>query len=386
MVDGYGRAIVSLAYDDESPWPQGADGEGYSLVLNNERSDDQDPNNWRRSSALGGSPGNADPQPVRINELLSNPVDGADDRVELYNVGDQPADISHWTLTDDPTQPAAYRIADGVVIPPGGHLALAPHHFDSSASRSTRPDFNVEGGEIYLFSADGSGVLTGYRHGFDYGASEPGVSLGLVTTTDGREHFVQQERPSFGEANAGPLVGPVVISEIDYRPSNSDEFIELTNISDQPVKLYDPLDPTSTWRIDGIFYEFPTGVEIPAGGSLLVVAERPSDACLARREAGETIDKQPQIIGPYPVHLADGGQTITLLKPAPSVNDGGERAYIEIDRVDYDDGWPWPVAAAGQSSGLRRVDLAGFGNEPTNWQEVSAQRVSDGSRCEHASR
>ena len=170
----------------------------------------------------------------------------------------------------------------------------------------------------------------------------------------------------------GPLVGPMVISEIDYRPSNSDEYIELTNISDQPVKLYDPLDPAITWRVDGIFYELPTGIEIPAGGSLLIVAERPSDVCLARHDSGDTDDKQPQIIGPYPVHLADGGQTITLLKPTPSANEGSDRAFIEIDRIDYDDGWPWPVAAAGKSVKLRRVDLAGFGNEPTNWQEVSA--------------
>ena len=161
-------------------------------MLNDEQSDDQDPDNWRRSSAPGGSPGAANPQPVRVNELLSNPADGAEDRVELYNAGDRPADISHWTLSDSAAQRAAYRIAAGVVIPSGGYLTLAPHHFDASASRSTQPDFNALGGEIYLFSADGSGAPTGYRHGFDYGASAPGVSLGRLTTTDGHEHFVQQ--------------------------------------------------------------------------------------------------------------------------------------------------------------------------------------------------
>ena len=47
-----------------------------------------------------------------------------------------------------------------------------------------------------------------------------------------------------GRANATPLVGPVVISEIMYHPSSHDdaEYVELTNISDQPVPLFDPIE------------------------------------------------------------------------------------------------------------------------------------------------
>ena len=50
LVDAYGRTIVSLAYDDEAPWPEEADGGGYSLVLDDETGDDQDPNQWRLST------------------------------------------------------------------------------------------------------------------------------------------------------------------------------------------------------------------------------------------------------------------------------------------------------------------------------------------------
>ena len=214
LVDAYGRAIVSLAYDDESPWPDEADGGGYSLVLDDETSDDQDPGHWRLSTAPNGSPGVVDPQPVLINELLSNPANGMRDEVELYNPNALPADISHWLLSDDPTKPDAYQIVAGTVIAPDGYLVLAPEHFDPVSSRSTEPDFDANGGQIYLFSATADKRLTGYRHGFNYSASEQGVALGRLTTTDGREHFVQQEHVSLGNANSAPIVGPIVISEI----------------------------------------------------------------------------------------------------------------------------------------------------------------------------
>ena len=148
--------------------------------------------------------------------------------------------------------------------------------------QSAALDFDALGGQIYLSSASEDNRLTGFRHGFDYSASEQGVSLGRLITTDGREHFVRQQQPSLGRANSPPIVGPIVISEIHPHPINGDEYIELTNNSDQPVKLYEPLDPQQTWRISGILYEFPPGIEIPAGGSLLVVPGSPTEVCLAR--------------------------------------------------------------------------------------------------------
>ena len=56
---GAGIVIQEFEYLDEEPWPAGADGQGYSLVLKNpeELPDHKISENWKISSTLGGSPG-----------------------------------------------------------------------------------------------------------------------------------------------------------------------------------------------------------------------------------------------------------------------------------------------------------------------------------------
>ena len=65
---------------------------------------------------------------VVLNELTSKPVPsgmyaGPGDAIELHNVGKQPADLSGWKLSDDPTFPPERTY----VFPPGS--ALAPGEF-----------------------------------------------------------------------------------------------------------------------------------------------------------------------------------------------------------------------------------------------------------------
>ena len=57
-----GSVIRSFRYDDDAPWPEAADGGGFSLVLVDPMSnpDHADPANWRRSASPGGRPGGTD--------------------------------------------------------------------------------------------------------------------------------------------------------------------------------------------------------------------------------------------------------------------------------------------------------------------------------------
>ena len=87
----------------------------------------------------------------------------------------------------------------------------------SSTSGSNAFALSSLGEEVYLFSGDGTNI-TGYRHGFEFGAQVNGVSFGRYVTSDGLEHFVTQKANTLGAANAGPKVGPVVINEIMYAP------------------------------------------------------------------------------------------------------------------------------------------------------------------------
>jgi len=61
---GAGIPIVEFRYGDEQPWPEGADGDGFSLTLHDpaaaQPGDHQDPEAWRVSRFQGGSPGTDD--------------------------------------------------------------------------------------------------------------------------------------------------------------------------------------------------------------------------------------------------------------------------------------------------------------------------------------
>jgi hypothetical protein len=59
LVDAGGDTLISLLYDDDSPWPESADGEGYSLVLTDiELFPDYDnAASWHASKKMHGEPG-----------------------------------------------------------------------------------------------------------------------------------------------------------------------------------------------------------------------------------------------------------------------------------------------------------------------------------------
>lgn len=151
-----------------------------------------------------------------------------------------------------------------------------------------------------------------------------------------------------GAANAAPKVGPVVISKIMYHPQSGDEFIELQNLSDAPVPLYDPAQPFNTWQINGPVYQFPAGVTIPAHGKLLVSAVSPITVCLTQEVATGL-----QVVGPYGLALSDNGQSLSLAKPSP-VTANHRLAYITIDTVEYADLPPWPFEPDGTGPLLQR--------------------------------
>jgi len=57
LYDPYFNMVDSLTYDDNDPWPTGADGEGMTLELVNPNYVNEHPYNWRLSIHLHGSPG-----------------------------------------------------------------------------------------------------------------------------------------------------------------------------------------------------------------------------------------------------------------------------------------------------------------------------------------
>lgn len=57
LFDASGAIADSLVYDDKEPWPEKADGDGYTLELADPTCDNALPECWRASAKMNGSPG-----------------------------------------------------------------------------------------------------------------------------------------------------------------------------------------------------------------------------------------------------------------------------------------------------------------------------------------
>ena len=282
LIDNFGVELDDLTFDDSIPWPVGADGEGHSMVPRNPTStiSNADPADWRTSANMGGSPGVLDPAPpfnaVLVNEALTHTDLPQRDAVELYNAGSTAQDLSYWSLSDNPSQPRRYILPFGTIIQPGEYLVFDEDNFSSAFSLSSI------GESIYLFSGDAGGNLTGYYHGFDFGASANGVSFGRYVSASGGEHFVAQESITMpvtsggtnllvGAENTGPLIGPAVITEIGYDlPGSLSDFVCIENISTNDFELFDPAAPTNTWGTEWLWHlTFPTNITLLEGERVL---------------------------------------------------------------------------------------------------------------------
>src|SRR6185369_8448301 len=174
-------------------------------------------------------------------------------------------------LSNKRNDPFKFRIPVGTVIPAGGYKVFYEQRastggsggFNTTEGASSR-DFTMNsanGDELYLFTGDSAGRLTGYRRGIDFPAAENGVSFGRYILSTGEADITPMSARTFGAdnpsspaefrtgtglTNAYPKVGPVVITEIMYKPPNIqvtndnsiDEFVELQNIASTNVPLY----------------------------------------------------------------------------------------------------------------------------------------------------
>jgi hypothetical protein len=370
--------ILDFSYSDS--WYLTTDGPGFSLVI-------QDPNGplanwnsaagWRPSAGLNGSPGAVDPAPPARPGIVVNEVrtfsDPTPDAIELYNPTGGTVNIGGWFLTDDVNIPTKFVIPPGTTIQSGTYMTFTETSFNANTNDPNSFAFDGEGDSVVIFSGDGIN-LTGYAKKFDFGASEAGVTFGRYIDSQGEDHFVRQISPTIGTANSGPAVGPVVISEIHYHPTDllvstnglenkADEFIELQNITGSPVNLY---DTSNTWHLrEAVDFNFPPNTSIPANGYILVVGFDPSDS-VARGEFQSRMGVSPAtpIYGPWSGALENGGATIELRKPRTGDTNGVD---VLVERVQYKDSAPWPTAADGVGLTLQRVVASSYGNDPTNW-------------------
>ena len=250
-------------------------------------------NSWSSSAIVGGTPKadnacsssegeNISPQnnnesvPVfrfgdlLINEFLSDPVEGKNEWVEIYNPTGATIELENWYLSDG-----------------SGSKTFLSNGFKSGEKffliEKPKGALNNSGDEINLFSADGN-LIDRIVYG-DWGSSTPQNApaplkgFSLARREDGfkngyfNEVFLPTSAPTAGFTNkiVAPtssaaliekqVVGDVFISEIFPNPIGSDvaeEFIEFYNASDKEVNL-------TGWRL-----EIRNGKQLEFGKNFLV--------------------------------------------------------------------------------------------------------------------
>ncbi|MBI3867685.1 MAG: lamin tail domain-containing protein [Verrucomicrobia bacterium] len=361
-----GGTVFSFSYEVLAPWPATAREMGFSLVFaGSDSTTMNDPAVWRASGAAGGSPGAVDPTPaiprVLVNEALTHSPLGSD-YIELFNPTSERVDIGGWFLTDDPAIPGKFTIPSSTTIAPFSYALFAEPEFNNPLAGTNAFALSSRGDSVYIFSADTGGRLTGFSHGFAFGAAPQGGTLGRMVISTGEEQFALQTSATPLDANAGPLIGPVVITEIHYNPAAPAlEFIELKNISLDAVPLFDPAHPTNTWRLSGVGYDFPLNTTLAPGEIIVMAPVTP-----AAFRAQETVPAKTRIFGPYSGALQDSGERIDLQRP--DLPDAAGVAYITVDGVRYNDHAPWPPEADGAGPSLQRKNPLAYGNDPANWQ------------------
>jgi hypothetical protein len=374
-------------------WQPATDGLGFSVVLADETlSQDariawQKSTGWRAGAVPGGTPGGVEPAfapipPVLVNEVLSYPAAPLLFSIELYNPNDINVDLGGWYLSDDRLAPK-YRIPAGTRI--GAHGFVVFNENDFSADAGMPPSFISinAGGEVFLFSGDAAGNLTGYRHGFKFDAAMKGISFGRRVASTGAEEFVAQEAVTLNASNSPPKIGPVAIVEIMYHPpdvftnnaywdNTEDEYIELCNLAQMPAPLYDAAAPTNAWRLrDAVKFTFPTGTILAAGERILVVsfdpAGPPEASAAFKKRYG--IAAGLRLFGPFDGKLGNGRQSLELVQPSLIPLDAAAWTVAEVlmDKVEYNDEPPWPLAADGMGFSLQRLSESAYGNDPANW-------------------
>lgn len=390
LEDASGHIIHNFTYNDNYPI---TDGTGFSICINDSSSTDlllwDDPTSWSPSNTIGGNPGSDHStntisyDSIVINEVLAHSDEAISDWIELHNTTNTSIDLSDWYLSDDKDQLMKYQIPSGSFIPANGYIVFnQTNHFGTTSTDAGKIigfGLSEHGDSVFLSSGSSTSLSGGYSIKQAFEASINGVTFGRYLPEDSISSaidFIPLETPTPGAANSLPIIPKVIIKEIRYNAvDQSDalyEYIELFNRGSETIALYDPLNPSNTWKFTkGIEYTFPEGASIPSGGHILITRTDP--------EIFRYLNNIPStriIYGPYSNALDNDKDTIELMMPASPETDFVP--YVLSERISYSDGsdsagldlWPSEPDTI-QAFSLQRISAESYGNTPFNWQGLS---------------
>lgn len=383
LLDGLGSNIVSFAYGDGRDWPIAADGAGHSLVPVAAEDLSMALNyggNWRASAYIDGSPGAADPEPVRdvlLNEIgahtdyfdPSHPEYDSNDWLELFNASASAMALGDWYLSDRADDLKLWPIpASNVISALGWRLFDEVHDFHSPITSGF--GLNKAGDEVFLSHLPGNGqdrVADVIR----FKGQENGASLGRFA--DGAANWYSLA-PTPGAANAAPS-GHVAIAAVMFHPPDTNgvddvtkEFIELYNPQSVTAELW---NAEGTWRVDGcVSYRFPPGTQLAPRERIALVAFDPLSNAVGRAAFLSTYgisDGRIRLLGPYAGGLDNVGGRVSLEKPLKPDLAADPLIWVVVDELVYFAGAPWPAVASGTGLMLMRINSGTTALDPKNW-------------------
>ena len=375
-----GSVAVDFAFDDNSLWPQAADGVGASLVLIDETQGDIPLDKyyrWRSSSEVGGSPTTAaGPAPgVVVSEIVSNtdngPVTG--DAIELHNPTAEAIDISGWYLSDSAADLLKFEIPEGTLLDAGEYLVFTEQDFNPTPLAQQPHHFALSsfGDDVWLVIPD-EGRVTTIVDNVHFGFIPPWQSWGVTPQSHGR--LTHLSRIGLGCGGNQLYVAETVIETIHYLPSAPSPAAAAVepNLDDNDLEYLvigaRPSRSLAGWRIrGGVELDLPNDAN---SGDWIVsfdpeAPENASKVAAFRTHHGLGAEA-PQLIGGYSGSLSDTGEALRLQAPV-ATKDSVE--YATIDEVVYDDQRPWPTPIPGEAISRKRTTY--FGNDGGLWEHAS---------------
>lgn len=207
-----------------------------------------------------------------INEVMSAPLDGSFDFIEIYNPGMAEVDMSGFILQDEKGESEQYVMPEGTTIAPNSVVLF-----------TQTQEGNPDGSFGFGLGSKGDKVVFLDNHGdlideVKLPAMEDGTSY--ARTTDGASTWAVTNTPTGGSSNGAAAIpslrGVVVINEVytfsDEKNIDDLDYIELYNTSNEAVEvggllMWEGGGPEEAWAI-------PAGKTIPAHGYLVIECDK----------------------------------------------------------------------------------------------------------------
>lgn len=402
LVDGFNSLIDSVTYFATYPWPQPANGMGYSMVLCDPSDDNNDGYSWTVSQSFIDITGNDDryyahpydscsfvaTDSLVITEIMYNsPESGTDslEFIEIYNAGTVDADLTGYSFTGVDFIFPAMSLPAGNYTVVAVNATAAANFYQVPFMQWTSGALSNTGEGIVLH--DANGLVVDYVNyaavlPWDTMANGHGHSLVLCNPANANEHHTNwASSPLYdfvGQVNgvdvyANPDTGCVlpppsalIISEIMYNPpeagTDSLEFVEVYNPSASPADISGYQFQVGSSPI----FTIPAGSIIPANGFVLF-----------------TPDSLP-VVNNY-TNIPTGTLVFGINSPGFGNNGSTVRIWDNnsqvVDTVRYSDVAPWPITSPnngpdGEGMSIVLCNLLADNDDGANW--TSAATIVNG--------